>query len=151
MSAGTTVMIMKTGMKHTMIGKIILTVSLAAFSSVRCLRLSRISADWIRSVSAMGTPCFWACSSAVTSWRISRICARSASARSAWARGTPAWMSLIVWRSSSVNGPSVVVATRASAASKPRPASTQMVSWSMVSAASAWIATWRLSRTLTTQ
>ena len=48
-------------------------------------------------------------------------------------------MSLIVWRSSSVSGPSVVVATRASAASKPRPASTQMVSWSMTSAASACI------------
>ena len=48
--AGTNVRIMKTGMKHTTMGKIILTVSFAAFSSLRCLRLSRISAGQSGSV-----------------------------------------------------------------------------------------------------
>ena len=89
-------MIMNTGTKHTMIGKSILTVSLAAFSSERCFFFSRISDDCTRSVWASGTPCFCAWRSAVTNWRISTIYARSANVRSAWARGTPAWMSLIV-------------------------------------------------------
>lgn len=62
---------MQTGTKQRMIGKSNLTLSLAAFSSVRCVRLSLISADWTRSVSAIGTPCFWACNRAVTSRRIS--------------------------------------------------------------------------------
>ena len=64
-------MIMNTGRKQKMIGNSILTVSLAAFSSVRWVRLSRIWTDWMRSVSAIGTPCFCAWRSAVTSWRIS--------------------------------------------------------------------------------
>ena len=57
-TVGSTDTIMNTGMKQKMIGKIILSVSLAAFSSACCFFLVRISADWIRSVSARATPCF---------------------------------------------------------------------------------------------
>ncbi len=42
MSDGTMMTIMNTGRKQKMIGKSILTVSFAAFSSVRWVRLSRI-------------------------------------------------------------------------------------------------------------
>ena len=72
-SAGTTVMMTNTGMKQTTIGKTSLTGNLAARSSVSCVRLLRISDDWTRSVSAIETPCFWACIRAETNWRISGI------------------------------------------------------------------------------
>src|SRR4030095_11341151 len=87
MNDGTTVTMMNTGTKHTMMGKMILTVSLAAFSSVRCLRLRRISADWMRRVSAIGTPCFCACSSAVARWRLSTISRPSQQRAHSRARG----------------------------------------------------------------
>src|SRR5439155_1751682 len=47
---------MNTGMKQIITGKMSFVDSLAACSSTPCIRRSRSSADWMRSVSAIVTP-----------------------------------------------------------------------------------------------
>ena len=54
------------GIMQSNVGKMIFTGILAAFSSVSWRRLVRISDAWMRRASAMGMPCFCACSSAST-------------------------------------------------------------------------------------
>ena len=117
-------------------GIVILTGTCWAFSSARWRRLTRISDDCTRSTWAIGMPNESACTMALTKLRRSARLVRSASARSASERPWPICISCSTRENSSASGPSVLRATCWTAASKPRPDSTLMVSRSMASGSS---------------
>ena len=131
-------------------GIMILTGTWAAFSSARWRRLTRISADCTRSTWPIGMPKESACTMAPTKdLRSARLGPFAEAAHGV--RPAAADLHLLQHPlNSSASGPSVFLATCCSAASKPRPASTEIVSRSMASAmafcmllARAW---WRCCR-----
>ena len=104
-----------------------------AFSSARWRRLVRISWLWIRRTRAIGMPRLSACTMALQKDLRSGKDVRSAIRRIASMRPTP---SCISWRrreNSWLSGPSPFLATRLTAASNPRPASTETVKRSIAS------------------
>ena len=80
-----------------------------------------------------------ACTSADTNARSSTTVVRATIARSAWLRDLPICISCSARANSAASGPVVFRATWASAASNPRPASTQTVSMSSASGSAARI------------
>ena len=114
-------------------GSRILTGTFWACSSARWRRLTRISEACTRSTWPIGMPKASACTIAETKPRISGSDVRSPRARSASERPSPICISWSTRANSSASGPSVLRATWESAASKPRPASTEMVSRSSAS------------------
>ena len=99
-----------------------------AFSSASWRRLRRIWLDWTRRTLAIDTPKMSACTIARTKAPSSGTLLRAARLRMASPRPRPSWTSCRVRDSSCDSGPVVLRATWARAASKPRPASTLMVS-----------------------
>ncbi len=120
-------------------GMVILTGTCWAFSSARWRRLTRISDDWTRRTLAIGIPKASACTMELTNDRSSGRLDRSARERSASPRDEPICISRRTRENSSASGPSVLRATCCTAASKPRPDSTEMVSRSMASGSSRWM------------
>ena len=141
--AGPSTTMNRHGRMKITIGNRILTGSFIACSSACWRRLRRSSEAWICRVWATGTPSFSAWARALTIWRSSGTRTRSDSAASAAPRGTPARVSCTTRASSEASGPSVVRATRAMAASRPRPARTEITIWSTVSASDRRITCWR--------
>ena len=117
-------------------GTVIRTGTFIAFSSARWRRFTRISRLWILSTLPTGTPSWSAWTMARQKERRSASVVRSAIARIASVRPTPSCISWISRCSSCDSGPVVCWATRCTAASKPRPASTEMVSRSIESGSS---------------
>jgi hypothetical protein len=125
--AGPAVMTKRAGMMQKTIGKSILTGAFWASSWASwCLR-TRMSAAWFRRIEPMDTPNTSACFRARTKDRTSRTSVRASRAVRASARLEPARISPSMRANSSDNGPGTMVTARASACSKPRPASTLMV------------------------
>ncbi len=111
----------------------ILTGTFCACSSAHWRFLTRISEDCTRRTWPTGMPNASACTIELTKPRRSGRLVRSAIDRSASVRPRPICISCSIRANSSASGPSVLRATWATAASNPRPDSTEMVSRSIAS------------------
>ena len=115
------------------IGMSIFTGAFWARSWASCRRLMRISSAWARSTRPIETPKVSAWRMASTNERTSGTFVRCSSARIASARLAPARTSPSIRANSSESAPGTAEIVRSSACSKPRPASTLMVSRSRMS------------------
>src|SRR5262252_1739743 len=132
------------GIRKNTVGNSIFRGARWACSSARCRRWTRAASAWTRSVFPNGVPSFSVWMNAPTIDRSSSTPDRSARTRKASCRGRPARTSRCMRSSSLWSGLFCFVgcsATRATAASKPRPASTQTIRRSSTSGRA-----WMISR-----
>ena len=127
------------------IGISILTGAFWARSWASWRRLMRISSAWARSTRPIETPNVSACRMASTNERTSGTLVRWSRARMASARLAPARTSPSIRENSSDSAPGTAEMVRSSACSKPRPASTLMVSRSRMSGSLTRRSCWRSS------
>jgi hypothetical protein len=135
-AAGPMMTMISDGKMNSTSGSVILTATVAAFSSARCMRRVRIHSDCTRRAVATLVPKSSVWLSVADSDFRSSTPVRAASRRKASVRFTPAWTSRnVILNSAASSGAenSCSSATRAIAASRPRPASTQVTSRSSVS------------------
>ena len=131
-------------MQNTM-GMSIFTGAFWARSWASWRRLIRISSDWARSTRPIDTPKVSAWRMASTNERSSGTLVRCSMARMASERLAPARTSPSIRANSSESGPGTAAMVRSRACSKPRPASTLMVSRSRMSGSLRCSSFWRSS------
>ena len=143
MSAGPRMTMKSDGKMQPTSGNSILIGAFAAISSARWRRSIRSCSDWTCSTLLIATPSCSAWMTAPMKFVSAGTSVRGMMSRSASRRALPTRTSARARRNSSMRGPSIFSTTLPRAASKPRPARTEIVRRSRASGIWSTIACWR--------